>query len=86
MHRSPSFVVLLIVAVTPGASADHLPNTLNFANVTSGAGIKRPVVSIGSGCEPDACTCICWHGIILLNAKNFQILLTPICGFNSLVN
>ena len=35
MHRSPSFVVLLIVAATPGASADHLPNTLNFANVTS---------------------------------------------------
>ena len=35
MHRSASFVVLLIVAATPGASADHLPNTLNFANVTS---------------------------------------------------
>ena len=36
MHRSLSFVVLLVVAATPCAFADHLPNTLNFANVTSG--------------------------------------------------
>ena len=35
MHRSPSFVVLLVVAATPGAFADHLPGTLNFANVTT---------------------------------------------------
>ena len=36
MHRSPSFVVLLVVAATPGAFADQLPGTLNFANVTGG--------------------------------------------------
>ncbi|MEE8155109.1 MAG: FG-GAP-like repeat-containing protein [Phycisphaerales bacterium] len=35
MHRSSSLVGLLVIAATPGAFADHLPGTLNFADVTS---------------------------------------------------